>query len=146
MGLALVFKAVAGVLDGFLLSAAANQFGLFTELPAELAHGFVGFSHEASMAFFGQGQTGLVLGIGLVSVDMWRVNFLNKWFAAIGAGLSGLALLGLAVGVFGNYWQAFEATGPLIAVIAVWQLAVGIAVLRHKPADAAQESVGQSNS
>lgn len=132
MGGALLFKAIAGVIDGFLVPAAANQLGIMAELSEEFAHAFVGFSHEGAMAFFGQGQTGNVLGIGLAAVALWRAKLFNRWLGAIGAGLSGLALLGLVVGVFGDHWQAFETTGPALMVFNLWQLALGIAIVRHK--------------
>lgn len=131
MGGGLLLKAVAAVMDGFLLPAAANQLGLMAEFTEESAHAFVGFSHEAAMAFLGQGTTSTILGIGLVSVALWRAKLLNKWLVAISAGLSGLALLGLVIGVFG------PTTGPLFLGISLWQLALGIAIVRHKPAGAA---------
>ena len=60
------------------------------------------------MAFFGQGHTALTTGIGLLSVALWRAEFGNQWVAAIGAGLSGLALL--ATG-------RFDEAKPLLAAV-----------------------------
>ncbi len=134
MGGALLFQAIAVVMDGFLVPAAANQSGLMAELPAEFAHAFVGFSHEAAQAFLKRGITITVLGIGLVSVALWRAKLLNKWFVAISAGLSGLVFLGLVIGVFG------PTRGPLLVEllgINLWQLALGISIVRYKPAGAA---------
>lgn len=87
-----------------------------------MVHGFVGFSHDASMSFFGQGQTALTAGIVLLSVALWWADFLNNW----------LAILGLAIGVFGHYWQEFDATGPLIGALGVWTVALGIAIILHR--------------
>ena len=134
MGEALLFQAIAVVMDGFLVPAAANQSGLMAELPAEFAHAFVGFSHEAAQAFLKQAITITVLGIGLVSVALWRAKLFNKWFVAISAGLSGLVFLGLVIGVFG------PTRGPLLVEllgINLWQLALGISIVRYKPAGAA---------
>lgn len=54
-----------------------------------------------------------------------------------GAVFCGLALLGLVVGVFGDHWHAFETTGPALMVFNLWHLALGVAIIRHKPTRAA---------
>ena len=116
------------MIDGFLVPAAANQLGLTAELSTEFSHALVGFGHEAAQTFLGRGITGTVLGIGLVSVALWRAKLLNKWFVAISAGLSGLVFLGLVIGVIEPM------IGPLFLGISLWQLALGISIVRYKPA------------
>lgn len=133
MGVGLLFFAIAGVIDGFLVPAVANHLGLMAELPSESTGMLVALSHEGALAFFGLAQTGIVLGIGLACVALWRARLLSRWLLATGAGLSGLALVGLVAGVYGGFWRTLETAGPTMLLFFLWQLAFGIALVRHKP-------------
>lgn len=134
MSAGLLFYAIAGVADGFLLPNAATQTGLFSELPAESILLSVAYAHEIALTFFGQALTGIFLGIGLLGVALWRAGLYPKWLSGIGAALSALALAGLAAGVFGPYWRSISMAGPIIALSFVWELALGVAMLRHRTA------------
>jgi hypothetical protein len=65
---------------------------------------------------------------------LWRARLLSRWLAAVGAGMSGLALVGLVIGVYGNHWRTFETAGPTMMLFFLWQLALGAAMVRYKPA------------
>lgn len=133
LGAGLSAYAIAGVTDGFLVSAAANRSGLMSELSADSTAAFVAFAHEAALSLFGLAQTGIVLGIGLACGALLRAGLLNRWLAITGAAMSDLALIGLAFGVYGDYWRNLETAGPTMLLFQLWQLALGIAMLRHKP-------------
>lgn len=132
LGTGLLFYAIAGVIDGFLVPTAANQIGYLADVSPESSLAFVGLSHEAALAFFGQAQTGIILGIGLFSLTLWRGRLLSRWLVGVGAGLSGLALVGLLAGVFGDYWRTFATTGPVMMLFFFWQLALGIGMVRTR--------------
>jgi hypothetical protein len=132
LGSGLLFYAIAGVVDGFLVPVIANRAGFLADIPVDSAHAFVGLGHETALAFFGHAQTGIVLGIGLFSVALWRAKLLNRRVVAAGAGLSGLALVGLLAGVFGDYWRTFATAGPTMLLFFFWQLALGVAMVQTR--------------
>ncbi len=132
LGTGLLFYAIAGVIDGFLVTAVANHLGLLAGTPADSTLTFVSLGHEAALSFFGQAQTGIVLGIGLLATALWRARLLNRWLVGIGAGLSALALVGLLAGVFGAHWRTFATAGPIMMLFFFWQLALGIALVRSQ--------------
>jgi hypothetical protein len=138
LGTGLLFYAVAGVIDGFLVPVAANGSGFLADVGADSALAYVGLGHEAALAFFGQAQTGIVLGIGLVSVALWRARLLGRWLAGVGAALSALALIGLIAGAFGDYWRTFSTAGPVMMLFFFWQLALGIAMVRTETRSVAE--------
>jgi hypothetical protein len=83
-----------------------------------------------ALTFFGHAQTGVVLGVGFLGIALWRAELHSRLLALSGVGVSAIALLGFAGGVFGPQWRTIETAGPMMLLYLLWLLALGIATVR----------------